>query len=31
VQTDRTMPDNKPDIVIDDNEKRTCMLIEAAM
>jgi len=26
VQTDRTIPDNKPDIVIRDYEKRTCML-----
>jgi hypothetical protein len=28
VQTDRTIPDNKPDIIIRDNEKRTCMLID---
>jgi hypothetical protein len=28
VQTDRTIPDNKPDIIIHDNEKRTCMLID---
>jgi hypothetical protein len=27
VQTDRTIPNNKPDIVIRDNEKGTCMLI----
>ena len=27
VQTDRTIPNNKPDIIIRDNEKRTCMLI----
>jgi hypothetical protein len=31
VQTDRTIPSNKPDIVIRDNEKRTCMLIEVAI
>ena len=31
VQTDRTMPNNKPDIVIRDNEKGTCMLIEVAI
>ena len=31
VQTDRTMPNNKPDIIIRDNEKRTCMLIDAAI
>ena len=30
VQTDRTIPNNKPDIIIQDNEKRTCMLIDAA-
>ena len=30
VQTDRTVPNNKPDIIIQDNEKRTCMLIDAA-
>jgi len=30
VQTDRTIPSNKPDI-IRDNEKRTCMLIDAAI
>ena len=27
VQTDRTIPNNKPDIIIRDNEKGTCMLI----
>jgi hypothetical protein len=27
VQTDRTIPNNKPDILIRDNEKGTCMLI----
>ena len=31
VQTDRTIPNNKPDIIIRDNEKKTCMLIEAAI
>ena len=30
VQTDRTIPNNKPDIIIRDNEKRTCMLIDVA-
>jgi hypothetical protein len=29
VQTDRTIPNNKPNI-IRDNEKRTCMLIDVA-
>jgi len=31
IQTDRTIPNNKPDIVIRDNEKGTCMLIEVAI
>jgi len=31
VQTDRTRPNNKPDIIITDNEKGTCMLIDAAI
>jgi enolase len=31
VQTDRTNPSNKPDIVIQDNEKGTCMLIDVAI
>jgi len=31
VQTDRTIPNNKPDIIIRDNEKRTCMLIHVAI
>jgi hypothetical protein len=31
VQTDRTIPNNNPDIIIHDNEKRTCMLIDAAI
>jgi hypothetical protein len=30
VQTDRAIPNNKPDIIIRDNEKRTCMLIDVA-
>jgi hypothetical protein len=31
VQTDRTIPNNKPDIIIHDNEKGTCMLIDVAI
>jgi hypothetical protein len=31
VQTDRSIPNNKPDIVIRDNEKGTCMLIDVAI
>jgi hypothetical protein len=31
VQTDRTIPNNKPDIVIRDNEKGTCILIDVAI
>jgi hypothetical protein len=30
VQTDRTIPNNKLDIVIRDNEKGICMLIDVA-
>jgi hypothetical protein len=30
VQTDRTIPNNKPDIIIQDNEKGTCILIDVA-
>ena len=30
-QTDRTIPNNKPDIIIRENEKRTCMLIDVAI
>jgi hypothetical protein len=30
VQTDRTIHNNKPDIIIRDNEKRTCVLIDVA-
>jgi uncharacterized membrane protein YqiK len=26
--TDRTIPSNKPGIIIRDNEKRTCMLVQ---
>ena len=31
MQTDRTIPNNKPDIIIRDNEKRTCLLIDVAI
>jgi len=31
VQTDRAIPNNKPDIIIRDNEKITCMLIYVAI
>ena len=31
VQTDRTVPNYKPDIIIRDNEKGTCMLIDVAI
>jgi len=31
VQTDRTIPSNKPDIIIHDNEKGTFMLIDVAI
>jgi hypothetical protein len=31
VQTDRTIPNNKPDIIIQDNEKGTYMLIDIAI
>jgi len=31
VQTDRTVPNNKPDIIIGDNEKGTCTLIDVAL
>jgi len=30
IQTDRTIPNNKLDIIIRDNEKGTCMLIDVA-
>ena len=28
---DKAIPNNKPDIIIRDNEKRTCMLIDVAI
>ena len=31
VQTDRTIPNNKPDIIIRDNEAGTCMLIDVSI
>jgi len=31
IQTDRTSPSNKPDIIIRDNEKGACMLIDVAI
>jgi len=31
VQTDRTVPNNKPDIIICNTEKGTCMLIDVVM
>ena len=31
IKTDRTIPNNKPDIIIRDNEKGTCMLIDVAI
>jgi hypothetical protein len=31
VQIDRTIPNNKPDIIIRNNEKRTCLLIAVAI
>ena len=31
VQTDRTIPNNKPDIIIRDNVKGTCVLIDVAI
>ena len=31
VQTDRTIPNNRPDIIMHDTEKGTCMLIDAAI
>jgi len=31
VQTDRNIPNNKPDIIIRDNEKRTCMLTDVTI
>ena len=31
VQTDRTIPKDKPDIIMSDNENGICMLIDAAI
>jgi hypothetical protein len=31
VQTDRTIPNNKPEIIIRDNEKGTCVLIDVGI
>ena len=31
MKTDRAIPNNKTDIIISDNEKRTCMLIDVAI
>jgi len=31
VQTDKTIPNNKPDIIIRDNGKGTCVLIDVAI
>ena len=31
VQTDRSIPSNKPDIIIHDNERGTCMLIDVVI
>ena len=31
VQTDRNIPNNKPDIIIRDNERGTCILIDIAI
>ena len=31
LQTDRTIPNIKPDIIISDNEKGICMLIDVAI
>jgi hypothetical protein len=31
VQTDRTIPNKKPDIIIRGNKRRTCMLIDVAI
>jgi hypothetical protein len=30
-QTDRTIPNNKSDIIMSDNDKGTCMLIDVAI
>ena len=31
MRTDRTVPNNKPDIIIRDNKKGTCVLIDVAI
>ena len=31
VQTARTIPNNKPDIIIQEDEKRTCILIDVTI
>ena len=31
MRTDRTIPNNKPDIIIGDNEKEICMSIDVAV
>jgi len=31
LQTDRTIPSNKPDIIIHDNKKGTCVLQDVTM
>ena len=31
VRTNRTVPKNKPDIIIPDNKKGTCMIIDAVI
>ena len=31
MQTDRTIPNNKPDVIIQDTEQRTCLLIDVAI
>jgi hypothetical protein len=31
LETDRTIPNNKPDIIIPDNEQGTCVLIDVAI
>jgi len=31
IQTDRTIPNNKPDIIIRGNEKGTCMLLDVSI
>jgi hypothetical protein len=31
VQTDRTVPNNKPDSIMSDNKQETCTIIEVAI